>query len=783
MNNLKNALRLFLKKGNGNIIKILSLGTGLAIGLVLISKVCFEISYNDFYPNKDRIYYIKTLYSIQGESKEFSQVSGAVAQGFKDYVPGIEEATMVTPIFESEVFYTPNNEKYSGKFILVDTNFFKIFYRPILTGDAIGTLSNPLQAMVSRSFAEKMGGISEVIGKSLYNEDIPSISFTIGGVFEDFPENSTFRYDILGSMVSYSERSRTNWVGNDRYRAFVRISPNTDPSSLSDAIRKMQVENQPLNEIEKYGNKLTYFLSPLRTLHQDDPAVKEMNILLSIIAFVLILISTMNYILISISSVLKRIKEVGVRKCYGASRGEIRKIIATETLLHLIISLILSVLLVFTFKGTIEELINTSILSLLSLQTIITLLIVVFLVFIISSLIPSYFFQKVPVATVFRSYKESKRKWKLSLLFVQFTATALLTSTLFVIDMQYNKMANDKPGYEYENIIFTKISGISSSKVSKVMSILNGESNVDIVETSYGIPLYYCSGNMVTLPDSDKELFNIADLYTSGKEYFRMMEFEFIEGVSPIAENEVIVSQSFVEKMNSFGYWNDGAVGKNVIISEHEGICTVSGVYKDFRIGPIYNQDNRPSVMFYGTLDNSNAHYLMIKLKKMDSNSIKDIANIIQNSLQNRDVEVVSYKDEIRNLYSESKKFRNTVFIGGIVTLLIAILGVIGYTNDETNRRRSEIAIRKINGATKWEIINLFTTSILYIAIPSIAIGSIASYFVSNIWLRQFADKVQLSPFIFIISSMIVLAIIISVLIVKCIKISNSNPIESIKNE
>ena len=171
------------------LIKILSLGIGLAIGIVLIAKVCFEMSYESFYKDVDRIYLIDTHYEQQGEKHDFSQTSGAIAPGFKAEVPGVEEATRYTFYYNSERFVDEDNNVISGSMVLADTCFFKVFDRPILAGDPAKALAKPLCAVVSETFAKKLGGVEECIGKYISNEDDPNRKFTVEGVFKDFPEN------------------------------------------------------------------------------------------------------------------------------------------------------------------------------------------------------------------------------------------------------------------------------------------------------------------------------------------------------------------------------------------------------------------------------------------------------------------------------------------------------------------------------------------------------------------------------------------------------------------
>lgn len=788
MNNLKLTLRAFFKNGNANLIKILSLGIGLAMGLLLIAKVCFDVSYDGFYKDSDRIYRIKTGFDYNDGSgkKDHGQISGAIAPGFKQFVPGVEAATRTTGLFGSDVFFTTDKKKYLGKHVLADSSFFKVFDRPILYGNPVEILSEPNSVMVSRSFADKMGGISNAIGKQLFNDEESDLMLTIKGVYEDFPENGTFHYDLMLSLTTYPiPESIENWIGNDRYIGFVKLEKGIDPNSLKDAIRKMQEEKQPIEEVEADGLSLWYFLYPLTKMHTGDPQVRNMNILLSFLAFALIITALMNYILITISSLIRRIKEMAIYRCYGAKKSNICKIMFSETSLFLVLSLVIASGLILAFHKVIENLIDVSLDALFLPQTFWILAAVCVLVYFVSWLIPSILFADVPIAAAFRNYKGSKRSWKLGLLFFQFAATALLASLLYIISQQYNKMVNDNAGYDYENLIYCNIQGVPENQIINAANELKSLSNVEMVETSNTIPLDFSSGNSVYLPHIDKELFNIADQYDASVGFFEMMNFKMIEGRCPQTEKEVAVSLSFVEKMKNFADWGDNAVGQNVCISEHSesinDVLTICGVYKDYRICSIQNEDKRPSVRFCKqTLDNQ---FLFIKINRFETNTIKDLTEVLKKSMPEKDIELLAYKSQMRYLYTESHQFRISVLIGVIITLIIAIIGMIGYTNDESNRRKSEIAIRRINGATSIEILKMFAMDLMYVSIPAIIIGNIASYFVAEKWLERFSEKVQLSPLIFIISGIILLIIIIAVSVVNCIKIVNNNPADSLRSE
>ena len=360
-----------MRRKNSLLIKVLSLGVGLAVGIVLIAKVFFELSYDSFYKDIDRVYSIYTWYSQNGDENDYGQVSGAVAVGFMEEVPGVEAGTRITGLFNGDTYIDEQGNKLKAELVLADTCFFKVFDRPILAGDPVKALGKYGTVMVSRSFADKLaitaGDYSSVIGKQIYNEDKPEMPGTIEGVFEDFPENGSFSFDMLLSMATYSEWSTTNWLGNDRYRGYVKLAPGVDPNGLQDAIRKMQEVHQHIDEIEAQGLQLRYYLKPFIKLHTSSQSVRTQIILLSIVATLLILISLLNYILIVISSLVKRSKEVGVRKCYGAEGRHIYGMLTKEALLHIVLSLLLAAAIIFAGRNIVENLLGKSVFDMVKL--------------------------------------------------------------------------------------------------------------------------------------------------------------------------------------------------------------------------------------------------------------------------------------------------------------------------------------------------------------------------------------------------------------------------------
>lgn len=787
-----------MRRKSDLIIKVLSLGVGMAIAIILIAKVCFELSYDSSYKDVDRIYKIRTGAIMQGEDKDFGQVSGAIAPGFKAEVPGVLEATRFTGIFNSENFIIDDEgSKVAAEYLLADSCFFRIFNRQFLAGEPEKALRSwSGDVAISKTFAEKLGGVGAAVGKQIANEDNPNLKLTVCGVYEDFPKNGSIHADVILSIEAMSKWSLSNWVGNDRYVAFVKLAEGVDPASLKDAIHEMQKAHQPLEEMEKSGLTLWYFLSPLATEHSSKPEVRNLVFILAIIAALLLLVSIMNYVLVAISDVIRRAREVGVRKCYGAESWDINRILLRETACNLGLSLAVAAALVLAFRGAIESLLGVPVQDLITPLSVWIIVGVVVLVFLVFAIIPAQMFTRIPISSAFRGYKESKRRWKISLLAFQFAINAVLVSLVLIVSFQYRKVLNTDPGYEYRNLVYETFPSYDQTKMNAIAGALRSLPEVEAAELTYTLPFEKASGNNVYLPGDDRELFNIADEYGASEGFFDMMGFRLVEGSVPKGPNDVAVSKSFVTKMAAFADWSDGAVGKIVNISEHDQV-TICGVYEDYVIGDVTDMDERPSVRFCWNRDfyteadkdvdkydwSGLMHTIVIKLNEVTPAAMRKVEKTIREVAPDSDAEVKAYSETLVNMYDSTKQMKRTYELGALFALLIAVIGLVSYVRDENYRRSAEIAVRKVNGAQSSEIVSMLVTDILKVAVFAVIIGDAGAWLVAHYWLQQFPVKIALNPLFFIAADIIVLAIIVSVIVIGSLRIAHTNPVESLKNE
>lgn len=787
-----NVLKSLHQRGQHNWIKIVCLAVGLATGIVLIGKAGFEQSWDKFFPTSDRIYVVCEDIIMDGEYKHYPHTAGAVAHGIKRYCPQVEAATRYTSFAWDMPIVTDDDKRFRTNYALVDSCFFDVFPFRILVGNPKKTLSQVDCCMIPRSLAEKLMGIEnplDLVGKKIYYNIRGGWALTVGGIYEDIPLNSKLHgMEVMVSMPTITRimfDGRDNWVGNDRYESYVRLAKGIMPDDLKPQIEKMKRDNLPLDKLKKAGVDLGFSVQPLVDYHTKDEGTRRMTWIVSILAAVLIGCAVMNYLLLVIGGISRRAKEMAVHQCYGAEARHIYQKVMKESVIHLLLSLILAALLLFLFKDTIEELVGAPLIVLLltgsNLWLIVSTCLVVLL---ITGLVPSWIYTHIPLAAAFKNYNHSHRIWKLLLLGLQFASATFLIILLIVVGRQYRMMVNDDPGYDYSTLGSLLVDGVSIEQRQLAMDELRKLSSVKGVTMSYANLTQYQSGDNILLPGDDREYMNIADLYYVGDGYFDVMEIPLVSGRTFTEQTdtlrEVMVSRKFEERMKELAGW-DQALGKQIICTSFQGPYTIVGVFEDTRIGSITNPDTRPSVCYYSRKPEQ-MHYILIRFQSMDG---LEAANKLVKELvtDNPDISIVPYNQMVTELYTDAHRFRTTVMIGGLVALMIALIGLTGYLAGEIARRQKEIAIRKVNGAKITDVLKLFHTDILRVALPAVMIGAIGAWYVARLWLEQFSEKATLSPIIFVGGALAVIVVILSVVCIDCYRVASSNPVNYLKTE
>jgi putative ABC transport system permease protein len=793
----KIAFRRLFHKGQHTTTRIISLATGLAFGMLLLSEVLYFYSFDSFYPDANRIYVVHENFKWDQSDKMEShhRVSGAIAPGLKAEVPGIEAATRLNSIGKN-IFYTDDLKSYEGEFSLADEFLFDVLHRPVLHGNPQEILKNPMNCMVSSKVAKEIGG--DVIGKMIELKQFPNKKLTISGIFEALPENTNYPYDVLISMVStgqfFSWDGTQNWLGNDRYYACVKLERGATKENLTPAVRKMQEKHQDIEKLEQEGLILEYSFNKIGKIRVENG--KDMIIILITIALAVLFVSLMNYILLTLNVLLNRSKSSAIYKTCGAGSMNLMHLIFTETLLLFLISITGAIFIIMLLKPVAEAQLGHSLSSAITPYVIWPILGIIVSVIIATSYFPGRYFSKTPVVSAFHSFKQKKNNWKQALLSFQFIGASFILTVMVIVTLQFNNMRNADHGYQTKGIFYGSTTGMDGNKLSIVLNELRSIPEIETVGLGYDVPISGASGNNVHSMDGKRDLFNVADFYYVDENYLSILNIRVNsgEGFAPekAVTNDVIISQKGADLLKLNNGWTEGIIGKQINISEH-GITTIRGVFPDFVINSIANPDLRPAVFFYLTeekfeerkVENGSMTFnILLKTHEgTHPNILKKVTETFNLGMPQNDAVIKSLEVELQNNYSSERGLKNALMAGNIVILLITTIGLIAYTTNEATRRKKELAIRRINGAKLSDILKAFIIDIEMVVIPAVLLGLTGAWLIATRWMQNFATKIPLGWSIFVLCSLSIILLVAIIAAFNYTRTANIEPVEALKFE
>ena len=767
------SIRTLLRERGSNLIRVISLSLGLTIGILLFSQIVFELSYENCYPEAERLAMVRAQITnlstgeIMGDDGTnydytvFAPTANAVAESMPEEV---EYASCVLPEREYNIYY---EEKLLSDvdYIYVDSCFFQVFGIPLLKGN-LKDLIIPGSVFVSERFARETFADEDPVGKILSADK--QNTFTIRGVYKDVPENTMLTHDFVVSIYNNNGgyQAGNGWNGNDVFYTFLRLRRESDMDKVNDNIQRV-IEKYTETTIDDW--KMDYSIIPLVKRHLDSPDVQKRLVIYGFLGFAIFFVAIMNYMLISIATLSRRAKSVGVHKCSGASSTNIFSMFLAETGILVILSVLLSFLLIFNAREMIEDLLSVRLSSLFTWGTLWVPLLTILVLFVLAGGIPGRLFSRIPVTQVFRRYTDGKKGWKRSLLFVQFTGVSFVLGLLLVTLLQYGHLMNRDMGIDVTGLTEAE-SWLPKERVEHIKDELRRQPMVEgvTVATHSVLGQYRTRGLM---SNDGKRLATLNFNYCHYN-YPEVMGIKIIEGTPMKKGGDLLVNEELVRLMR----WTDGAVGKRV----NNVAGTVVGVFRDIRNESFYAAQS--PIILIGTEEQAN-HTFDVRLKEPFDENLKRLNEYMEKTFPDVSLHFMSVDHMVKDLYKDVYRFRNSVWITSCFILLIVIMGLIGYVNDETQRRSKEIAIRKVNGAEAFHVLRLLTRDILYVSVLSILIGTAVSYFAGRAWLDQFAEQIELNPLLFIGTALFIQLLIIVCVVLKAWHIANENPVNSIKNE
>lgn len=755
--------------GKGSIpFKVISLAMGLGMSILLFARVAYEQSYDTCFRDYKHIYQVWSMFIMEGKSPEpqtmnMGPLAGVILESFPKEV---ESATCTNHYLASWPLYY-GNVRFNEKKLCADSLFFQTMGIEVLNGNPVQDLQQPNVIYLSKSLAERMFGGENPIGKVIsYNHER---DLTVRGTYNDIPDNTTVKADAVISMPPAWAATQQNysWEGGDSYYQYVRLRPEVDVEALNTRMEKMAEKYLPARDSWSY----TAYVKPLRDTFREQDDVKRMYTIMMTLGLSILFITALNYALVSISSLSRRAKMVGVHKCSGASGSGIFGMFMLETCAVIILALLVMVLLLVGFRDFVEDTASTKLTNLFDGIRLWVPAATVALLLLVGGVLPGRLFARIPVTQVFRRYTEGKKGWKRPLLFIQFAGVAFICGLMCMVMMQYRYVMSKDMGFKTERIAYTYQYFKSAEESDNAYNFFRSLPYIANVSSAYGNPLDGYSGCFIN-GENGEALFS-ARFDACMDNYYDLMGIQLKEGRLPRDNSEAVINETFVDLMK----WDKEAIGR--IVHTLGDNITVCGVVKDFQINGFYAEP-MPYIGFNTRRFNNELHFL---LKEPFAENLQRLTEDAAKAFPDKTIDFTSMEESMRTIYNPVRVFRNATVVAGVVMFFIMLMGLLGYTTDEVQRRSKEIAIRKVNGAEASDILRLLGNDVLWVAIPAVIIGIALSGYVNNLWINAFTAQVSMSVAAYLGIGLAVLAVIISCVLIKAWRIANENPVKSIKSE
>ncbi len=800
-NYIKVAFRNLLKHKAYSIINISGLGVGLACVFIIFLFIRIETSYDKFHENGKDIYRLQHRYGF---------INAVAATAYERDYSEVKKSMRVHPWKKDLRITLENEDVYFEDLLMADSNFFSFFSFPLIHGDVKTSLTNKNSVAISRSFASKFFGAEDVIGEVLRIEGVMAateLPFKVSAVFEDVPYNSHLQFDMVvpfellydDPAINILDLWPNDWIGN-----YVQLEPAADPEVL---------EEEYLTMWQKYWDPerdtVIMDFMPLEDLYLEGYDLRSdyarhgnanQVLIFSAIAVIILLIACINFMNLATARASKRAKEVGVRKVMGAFRKQLIIQFFAESTIMTIIALVLSILILIICIPAISQMAEIDLMS--GLQNIGPVLLSAFFLLVITILItgsyPALFlssFQPVSVLSG-KETKGGKGFVRRILVVFQFTISISLIIGALVVYYQMLFVKQKDLGFEPENVVVMRFGNAMAlqQKWHRVKSRLESIPGVNSVMASRQVPgdnAFYWGYKFEGFTDYEDPTGDAWLGYYVGYNTLDALNVEMVMGrtfseeISTDSTAFILNESGWKRAIQLYGEGWENPIGKTIeYYTTHSGDWAmdkkgvVIGVAKDFH----HHSLQRPIDPL--VIHNVNSQYLMVKVQPEKTS---EVLTQVQNLWQEWNVPAAfnyEFLDEKFNAsYKAEDRFNQFILIFCFLAIGIACLGLYGLSSFVAEQRVKEIGIRKVLGASEQKIVGMLSSEFLKLVGVAILIATPIAFLLMTRWLENFAFRIDLSWYYFVIGS--IAAVIIAVLTVSyhSIRAATSNPVKSLRTE
>ncbi len=785
-------------------INILGLAIGISSSIIILLFVLDELSFDRHNEHFEDIYRICIRGKIQGNEVEAALSNAPMGATLKSDFPEVTEFTRLytfdgDPIvrYEDQVFIEEN-------FYYADSTFFNLFTAPAVQGDPQKMLNRPNTVVLTGEIARKYFGNEDPIGKMLKVGQREEI-FEVTGVVKGFPENSHFRFNMLGSLITMDIAEETRWLGNNNY-TYILMQDGFDPDVLEAKFPPLlekhmgpQMEEllgMTMEEFFSGGNQYGYFLVPLKDIHLKSDLQFEINpggsmtsvVIFSIIAIFLIIIASINFMNLATASAAKRATEVGIRKVAGAGKQRLIWQFMAESFLITLVALILASVLVELFLPAFNNLSGKDLrFVILGNPYMLTgLLIIGLFVGFVSGSYPAFFLSSFKPVDVLKSgsMRGVRGSYLRSILVtIQFVITIVLFISTFVVSRQMNYIQKKDLGFDKSNLVVIDRTYVLDDQVESFRQELLKNPAIQQVTGSSAVPGGLIGDNAY-LPegagtDETHAINNMwADWHFNETYGLEVVEGRWFNEDNPTDSFALILNEAAVRAL---GF--DDPLNKRLItaLGDDSRIpSSIIGVVKDFNFQSLH-QEIRPLVIRF---NGSVPYQLSVKISgNQTGKTLTYIEETWNSFIEQQPVHLTFLEEDLAALYNNDEKTATVFSIFSVLAIFIASLGLLGLASFSAAQRTKEVGIRKAMGASIGSVLVTLSREFAWLILFATLVAWPLGYFFMKDWLQDYPVRISLEPMVFVISTTLAFLIASVTVVLRVYQVASSNPVNSLRYE
>ncbi len=788
-NYIKIAWRSLINNKFYSLINISGLAVGLATGILLLLWVQNELSYDKFNKDYRQIYKLSERFNSNGQEMTWTSVPAPLAV-FAKTNPEIALTVRIYNEFDQNISNQNRSKIFDGNRVAyVDKGFFSMFDFELLKGNRAALFPKNNTVVVTKTLAEKYFGNTDVVGKVIgFKKEL----FTITGVLQDFPENSSLNYDAvfpMGFLANLFTKNGGNgkWktidedLGDSNYDIFVKLNPGANPKKAG------QFFSAAFKKARNGDSDADFRLQKLADIHltgaDGNSSSLRMVQIFMLVVILLLAIASINYVNLSTARSLIRAKEVSIRKIIGAQKQQLFFQFLTETCLLFLIAAVLAIVLIYLLTPVYNQISGKN----LSLDITDPAILKSVGLAIAGTLITSSIYPAILLSS-FQPIQALKGKitsgvgiasLRKGLVIFQFSISVILLICTIVMGRQLAFIKNKNVGYDKSYVFSVPLTQEVADHLDAVKAELQKETSISSVASSDAYNFSDIDGVTGDLDWPEKTPDNSTTItqVLADKELIPTMKIKLLQGQNfagaPADSSSFIVNETAVKKMGL-----KQPIGQQITFHDHKG--TIIGVVKDFNFKSL--KEKISPLIFFTFWNNRNILYI----RTTGAGAQQAIAAAGSQYKKYGGDSPFGYHFLDQNFAAQYKTDQRAgalfnVFAG--IAIFISCLGLFGLATYTAQVKFKEIGIRKVLGASVANIVRLISTDFIKLVLISILIAVPVAWWAMHHWLQSFAYQTQISWWIFALAGLLALTIAVFTVSFQAIKAALANPIKSLRSE